>query len=217
MTRTKKPKIFIIEDHQVVRKGLREMLTEFDYEICGEAEDCQNGLKGIKASRPEAVILDLSLGDEDGITIIPDIKELEIPVLVFSMHEDPSHVQRALQAGAQGYVTKQEVMDILIDGIEEILAGKTFVSKRITETMINSWSHKDQEPESDSFESLSKRELEVYLFVGQGYSFSEIAEKLFLSPKTIESYIARIKTKLNLKSNRDLLRHAINHLRRSEI
>ncbi len=211
MTGKKRAGIFIVEDHYVVRRGLKEMLLEFDYEVCGEAADHENGLAGIKSSMPDAVILDLSLGNEDGIDMIEEIQALNIPVLVFSMHEDPIRVQRALRAGAMGYVTKQEVMDILIDAVEEVLSGNSFVSPRITAVMVNSWSQKEAEPEENPLDSLSKREMEVYLFIGKGFSFSEIAEKICLSPKTVESYISRIKTKLTLKSNRDLLRHAIDH------
>jgi len=108
MTNKKKPKIFIVEDHHVVRRGLKEMLQEFDYNVCGEADDIRTGLEGISTQLPDAVIVDLSLGNEDGIDIIQEVQALNIPVLVFSMHEDPIHVQRALQAGALGYVTKQE-------------------------------------------------------------------------------------------------------------
>lgn len=211
MTDNDRPRIFIVEDHQVVRKGLAQMLSEFDFDVCGEAGDLAGGMAGIESHRPDAVILDLSLGNQDGIDMIQGIRALRIPVLVFSMHEDPIHVQRALQAGAAGYVTKQEVMDILIDAIEDVLAGKSFVSPRITAVMVDTWSQKTAEPGDVLSDILSRRELEVYQLVGKGFSFSEIADRLCLSPKTIESYIARIKVKLDLNSNRELLRHAIDH------
>ncbi len=216
MTDTARPRIFIVEDHQVVRKGLAQMLSEFDYDVCGEAGDLEDGMAGIKNRMPDAVILDLSLGNQDGIDMIQGIRELKIPVLVFSMHEDPIRVQRALQAGALGYVTKQEVMDILIDAIEEILSGNSFVSPRITAIMVDTWSQKTAGPDNQLFEPLSKREMEVYRLVGKGYATSEIAVRLCLSPKTIESYIARLKVKLDLATNRELLRHAINHAEQSE-
>ncbi len=206
-------KIYLVEDHQVVRKGLTQMLKQNDYDVCGESVDIKTAFEGILDSTPDLVILDLSLGEENGVDLIKIMKKQKnkTPVLVFSMHEDSFHVQQAIKSGARGYVTKQEIMDTLLDAVQVILSGKLYFSRRVADAMIESLAEYALNQEENQFELLSKREREVYIFLGEGYSFSEIAEKLMIRPKTVESYLARIKIKLNLKKNRDLLRHAIKH------
>ncbi len=206
-------RVYLVEDHQVVRKGLAEMLKQSHYDICGESVDITSALEGILDSTPDLVILDLSLGGENGVDLIKKLKKIKniTPVLVFSMHEDSFHVQQAIQAGAKGYVTKQEIMDTLLDAVHEILSGKSYFSRRVADAMIESLSDYSLNREETQIDLLSKREREVYILLGEGYSFSEIANKLLIRPKTVESYLARIKVKLNLTGNRDLLRHAIKH------
>jgi DNA-binding NarL/FixJ family response regulator len=203
----------------LVRKGLAEMLKQNNYDICGESVDIENAFEGILDSTPDLVILDLSLGGENGVDLIKKMKKNKnkTPVLVFSMHEDSFHVQQAIKSGARGYVTKQEIMDTLLDAVQEILSGKSYFSRRVADAMIESLAEHSLNQEENQFELLSKREREVYIFLGEGYSFSEIAEKLMIRPKTVESYLARIKIKLNLNRNRDLLRHAIKHSSQIEL
>ncbi len=212
-------KIYLVEDHQVVRKGLTQMLKQNDYDVCGESVDIKTAFEGILDSTPDLVILDLSLGEENGVDLIKIMKKQKnkTPVLVFSMHEDSFHVQQAIKSGARGYVTKQEIMDTLLDAVQVILSGKLYFSRRVADAMIESLAEYALNQEENQFELLSKREREVYIFLGEGYSFSEIAEKLMIRPKTVESYLARIKIKLNLKKNRDLLRHAIKHSSQIEL
>ncbi len=206
------PRVFLFEDHPVMRRGLRELLAQQHCLICGEAERVDVGAAPVLAARPDVVLLDLSLADGDGTVLIEALHSecAELPVLVFSMHEDMLHIERALRAGARGYITKQDVLDEVIEGVRAVLKGATYLSRRVRQVVDQ---NDDGEGARTKLKSLSDRELEVYQLMGQGYSSGEIAKKLFLSPKTIETYCSRLKEKFGLATSRDLHRHAIQYMR----
>ncbi len=217
MNMEKPSKIFIVEDHPVVRKGISQILIHNGFIICGEAENCITAFSKITSTLPELIILDLSLNSDEGFHLIKLLRDnqSDVPILIFSMHEDTFHVQRALSEGVDGYVTKQEVMDVLVEAICNILSGKKYFSQRITDVLAEQIK-KLGDNEADFFKSFKQTEKQIYIYVGQGHSLSEIADKVCLSPKSIERYLKKIKNKLCLKHNRDLLRHAIKHASKTE-
>jgi DNA-binding NarL/FixJ family response regulator len=208
--------ILIVEDHPLMRKAVAELLAEGDYGPCREAGTPEEALAAVTRQKPDVIIVDLSLGDVDGCQLIRSLKERhpKLPVLVFSMHADAAHVERAFQAGARGYVAKNEMGDTLLEAMREVLAAKVFVSPRLARGIARQWTVDTVDGKGagggrSALRALSPNEREVYRLFGQGYSIREIAQTLHKSPKTIETYCARIKEKLKIASNRELLRHAI--------
>jgi DNA-binding NarL/FixJ family response regulator len=210
-------KIFIVEDHPIVRKGISQILIQNGFDICGEAENCNAAFKDITSIHPDLVILDLSLGPEEGFQLVKLLREnhSHVSILIFSMHEDTFHVQQALNEDVDGYVTKQEVMDVLVEAIHSIRTGKRYFSQRITDVLAEQIM-KIGDTEANFIKSFNKTEKQIYKYLGQGYSLGEIANEVCLSPKSIERYLKKIKEKLCLKHTRDLLRHAIKHVSKIE-
>jgi len=202
----------IIEDHPVFRFGLRELINqEDDLTVCGEAEDKITAWREIQRLKPDLIILDLSLKDGDGIGLIKDIAKnyKNMPVLVVSMHDESIYAERSLIAGAKGYINKQETSVSIVEAIHCLLKNKVFVSDKIKDEilyhLVGGFGSYDQFP----LERLTDRELEVFQFIGKGFSTNEIADKLNLSTKTIGTYRERIKEKLHLRNARELIRHAM--------
>jgi len=196
-----KTRIFIVDDHPLLRRGLAELINrETDMVFCGEAEDSPSAMRLIAQIKPDLVIVDISLKGYNGIELIKNIKAFDqsIQILVLSMHDESVYAMRVLKAGAKAYVMKQEVVDKVMEAIRRIRAGKVFVSERVASRML------DQvvvggDPATDSpIDLLSDRELEIVSMIGSGQPTREIAAKLHISIKTVESHRARIKEKLNL-------------------
>jgi len=209
----KKSRIFIVDDHAIIREGLTMIINqEEDFEVCGQSEDAAKALKMIKELKPDLVIIDITLKDSSGIELVSDLKRVEcdIPALILSMHDESFYADRAIKAGARGYVMKQETYKNLIKAIRKILSGKIYLSEKMTDRMLNSLSSSQKEPGLSPMERLSKRELEVFELIGQGLSTREIAENIFLSKKTIGAYKEKIKQKLGLKNAAELSRNAFN-------
>ena len=206
----KKYKILVVDDHPIVRRGLRELVAdEPDLEVCGEAEDVAQALEQVEATRPDVVIVDLTLKGGHGLELIQDIKSRNerIKMLVSSMHDESLFAERALRAGASGYISKQESPEKIIDAMRQILRGEIYLSSRMATRLLHRIS--TGEPLNKTpIESLSDRELEVFEMIGQGLSTKQIARKLDLSHKTIETHREKIKSKLNLKNSTELSRHA---------
>jgi DNA-binding NarL/FixJ family response regulator len=165
----------------------------------------------IKELEPDIVIVDLSLKETSGVELIKDLKAqyANLPVLALSMHDESLYAERALRAGAKGYIMKQEATGEVISAIRKVLAGQIYASERMTAKMVRRLVGGAPEVGTSAIERLSDRELEVFLLIGQGYGTRQIAEKLFLSVKTIETYRAHIKEKLNLSDSAELLQYAI--------
>ena len=207
-----KTSIFIVDDHPLLRRGLAELINrEPDMVFCGEAEDAPTAMRLIELIKPDLVIVDISLKGYNGIELIKNIKAFDhkILVLVLSMHDESVYAMRVLKAGAKAYVMKQEVVDKVMEAIRRIRMGKVFVSESVASRML------DQvvvggDPATDSpIDLLSDRELEIVSMLGNGLPTREIAAKLHISIKTVESHRARIKEKLNLDNAIQLVQFCV--------
>lgn len=205
-----KRRIFLVDDHPLVREWLTNLIHQQpDLEVCGEAEDAPRALQAIGALKPDVAIVDITLASGSGLELVKDIKRNapSVVVVVLSMHDESLYAERALRAGARGYVTKRDTTKKIIIAIRDVLEGKLHVSNEfkalMTEKLIEGGTN------SSSVQTLSDRELEVFRMMGQGYETRRIAESLCISMKTVQVYCARIKEKLNLQNITELLREAV--------
>src|SRR5262249_1172788 len=211
--RTKR--IVIIDDHPLFRRGLEQLINSSDdaFNVCGEASDAAAGMDVIRQSKPDLAIVDLSLPGPNGIELIKNIRAefQKLPVLILSMHDESLYALRALRAGAQGYVMKQEALENVIIAIREVLAGRPYLSNDMSSKLIINFASgkKDQ---ADQTDRLSDRELEILELIGKGRDVREIADALRISAKTVETHRAHIKEKLNLKNARQVTRFAVQWL-----
>lgn len=205
-------RVLLVDDHPGVRAGLALLLAREQIGVCGEAEQRSQAVLTADRTAPDVAIVDLSLGQENGLDVVADLNARGIPVLVYSMHEDGEHVQQALTAGARGYVTKREMHRVLVDAIREVAAGRGYIGPRASSTLAAQLRTAARNaPQRD----LSDREREVYELLGEGATTSEIATRMQVSTRTVESYCARLMEKLGLDGMRPLRRKAIRQLRRS--
>ncbi len=211
MDEEKKIKILIVDDHPIVRQGLTLLLNqEANMSVCGEAEDGEMAMYAIEENKPDFLILDVSLKGTDGIELSKKIRSLYpvLPILILSMHDESLLAERALRAGANGYLMKQEGTDKVIDAVHKIMDGKLYLSENMVEVILQKFIHGSASSERSPIQQLSDRELSVFELIGQGIGTKQIAEKLNLSSKTIETYRENIKKKLNLKNYIELIKHA---------
>ena len=207
-----KHKILIVDDHPIIRQGLAELINqEGDFVVCGRVEDAHQAMEAIRKQQPALVVVDISLKDSSGIELIKNIKVQypETAVLVLSMHDESVYAERALRAGAKGYIMKQEASERVIQAIRKVLNGQVYLSDKMAAKMMNKLVGARADVGVSAMEQLSDRELEVFTLIGQGQGTRQIAHKLHLSIKTIETYRAHIKEKLNLADATELLQHAI--------
>jgi DNA-binding NarL/FixJ family response regulator len=209
-----KRRILIVDDHPLVRAGLMGLIqAEPDLAVCGETGTFSGALELFRETGPALVSVDLSLAEGSGLELIGRLTAppSRTRVLVCSMHEESLFAQRALHAGALGYISKEEVTSHVIEAIRRVLAGKVYLSGRMTERLLQSAVRGGCCPQAASFslQDLSNRELEVLGLIGRGLSASRIAEQLHLSVKTIEAHRAKIKQKLNLTCGSELTRYAV--------
>lgn len=208
----KKITVFIVDDHPLVRQGLAQVINgETDMMVCGDAEDAPKALHAVNAKNPDLVIVDISLRGNNGLELIKNIKALKhnLPILVFSMHDETVYAQRALRAGARAYVMKQESADKIITAIRRIMSGDIYVSNRVADQVLHQLVNGSTDPGGSPVDRLSDRELEVIQLIGRGLSTREIASSLNLSVKTIESHRAHIKEKLNLRNATELVQFSV--------
>jgi len=211
---SEKKRIAVVDDHPIVRQGLAELISnQADMTVCCEAEDSADALKVIVKNEPDLAIIDISLKESNGIELIQDlaVRKPALPILVLSMHDESFYAERVLRAGARGYITKSEAPQTVITAVRQILAGNVYVSQRMASRMVAKFVDgraKSTSPE----EQLTNRELQVFELIGNGVSTKEIAKRLHLSVKTIESHRENIKRKLKVKSATELLQHAIQWL-----
>jgi DNA-binding NarL/FixJ family response regulator len=208
----KKSRVVIIDDHAIVRAGLAELINDQgDLVAVGEAESPPQALKVIADAKPDICIVDITLAGGDGIELCKQIHEQwpSIPILVLSMHDESLYAERVLRAGAMGYVMKQEPQETVMNAIRRVLRGETWLSEKMAAKLLRSFSGRGMQADAPPLERLSDRELQIFRMIGQGRSVKDIAEALFLSPKTVETHKEHIKQKLNLSSSNDLLRYAI--------
>jgi DNA-binding NarL/FixJ family response regulator len=210
--RPEKSRILIVDDHPLVREGLRGRITaQSDLKVCGEADDLLTALAAVKATLPDLVVVDLSLKGSHGLDLIKEIKarHSDIKILVVSAYEESLFGERALRAGALGYVNKQEVQSHVIDAIRAVLAGRRYLSPDLLDRLVGQAVGATSNCVTDPIAALSDRELEVFQLIGQGYTTGAIAAQLHRSVHTIDSHREKIKRKLNLRSGTELTQHAV--------
>ncbi len=206
-----KCKVLLVDDHPVVRQGLALFIDrESDLTVCGQANDATSALQAIRNSTPDFVVLDISLEGPDGLELLKILRAEypKLPALVLSMHDELLYAERALRAGANGYIMKQEATDRVLTAIRHILGGDVYLSDRLTKRMLQQFVN-GPVPPRDPLAKLSDRELEVYRLIGTRHGTRQIADELHVSTKTIESYQAHIKEKLALRNARELVQHAV--------
>ncbi len=205
-------KILIVDDHPLMRKGLALSLNaEIDLTVCGQVANAEEALSALEELDPDLAIVDISLPGMSGLELIKHMQALrpEIRTLVVSRHDEALYAERAIRAGARGYVMKLEAGERIVKAVRRVLAGGIYVSEEINERLLLGLAAGRQELAQSPLEVLSDRELEVFEMTGRGLGTREIAERLHLSVKTVESYRARIKDKLNLKTAAELMQHAV--------
>jgi len=211
-TTENKTQILLVDDHPVVLDGLTTIINhERDLNVCGEADDAHEALKAVAELKPDIVVVDISLKNSDGIELTKTIKSKypKLPVVVLSVHDESVYAERALIAGAKAYLMKDAVSENIVKAIRTVLSGEIYVSNTISKKFLHKIAGDKVDTNKTTIEKLSDREFEVFRLIGEGYKPSQIAKKLHLSVKTIETYRGRLKEKLNLNSAIEILQYAI--------
>jgi DNA-binding NarL/FixJ family response regulator len=215
----KKERVVIVDDHPLFRERLSQLINQaLDMEVCGEAEDAQHAIDLIRNTSPDLAIVDITLKGSSGLELIKSIKALSIgvPVLVLSMHEESLYAERALRAGATGYITKHQAADEVLLAIRRVLAGEVYLSEKMTFGFLKSLTATGVNSISRSVDRLTDRELEVLDLIGRGHTTRQIADTLQLGVATVDTYRARIKEKLNFRNAAELQHFAIRWVRERE-
>ncbi|NIO33172.1 MAG: response regulator [Gemmatimonadetes bacterium] len=205
-------RIGLVDDHALVRRGLAEMVDrEPDMEVCGEAADASSALDMIEIAEPELVIVDITLKEGSGLELIKQIKVryASVRMLVLSMHDEKIYAERALRAGAMGYLNKEEPADKVIEAIREVLAGRIYLSGQMADRILQRLVDREADLERSPIDALSDRELEVLELIGRGLTTRHIAKELHLSRKTVDTYRENLKAKLQLSTAAELVRFAV--------
>jgi DNA-binding NarL/FixJ family response regulator len=209
---SQKTKILLVDDHPLVREGLANLINQQpDFEICGEAGNEPQALELVRTVQPSVAIVDITLENGSGIELIKSIKALHpaVTMLVLSMHDESLYAERALRAGARGYIMKREAAKKIIQGIRSVLAGQLFVSDKVAAMMNEKFVEGRTAASGSPVEQLSNRELEVFQLLGLGHNTRQIADHLHVGFKTVQAYCARIKEKLMLANANELLSEAV--------
>ncbi|MBF0302664.1 MAG: response regulator transcription factor [Desulfamplus sp.] len=214
-----KKKIMLVEDHPIFRLGLAELINQEDDLIaCGTSTDVDQAIKEMENLEPNLIIVDISLKNSDGIDLVHHVKKhRDIPILVLSMHDEYLYAQRALHAGAKGYIMKQEAMESVVTAIHHVLSGKVYLNENLKEHILSNIAENFKTKDKTPMDRLTDRELQVFKMVGKGFTSKEIAIRLFLSIKTIGTYRERIKEKLGLKNANELVRCAVHFEKTGQI
>ena len=205
-------RVFIVDDHAFVREWLTNFIEQQnDLCVCGQASEVNDAFAQVEKLNPAIVVVDLSLRSESGLELIKRLQTLKPTprVLVLSMHDEAFYAERALRAGALGYVMKRETTSKVIEGIRQVLQGQFYVSEPLATSMAQKYVGKGPTPGASSIEQLGDRELEVFRLIGQGYENRRIAEELHISPKTVQAHCEHIKEKLGLNNVTALIREAV--------
>jgi DNA-binding NarL/FixJ family response regulator len=204
-------RIVVVDDHPIVRRGLIELINGVDdLTVCAEAADVSTAFDVLHQEEPDLALIDLSLGDGHGLELIKQVRAagLKCKMLVVSMMDEALYADRVLRAGASGYLRKEQATDNIVDAIRQVLDNQVYLSPSATARVLSQVATTDA-PVKRPVETLSDRELEVFELLGDGQTSREIAARLHLSVKTVETYREKIKAKLNLKNGSELTRHAI--------
>jgi DNA-binding NarL/FixJ family response regulator len=201
-----------VDDHPIVRQGLQQMIDrEPDLKVCGEAEEARSALQAIATLKPDIVVMDISLTGPSGIEILRSVRQTDakLRVLVLSMHDETVYAERALRAGANGYIMKQEATEKVLVALRKILGGEVYVSDRVANKMLKQFVGGAPASRRSPLDDLTDRELEVFRLIGEGHGTRQISDELHLSVKTVETYQAHIKEKMGLRNARELVQFAI--------
>ena len=204
---TPKLKVLLVEDHPMFREHLTQLIKrDLGMVICGETDNIREAMDLIHAQKPDIAIVDITLRGSSGLELLKDIKaqDIDINVLVLSMHDEDLYAERALRAGAKGYITKNEASTELIKAIRCVMNGDVYASRQLTSKLLERMTQKRAPADIIDLESLADRELEVFQMLGRGKSTRDIAQVLNLGESTVETYRARIKEKLQLRSAAEL-------------
>jgi DNA-binding NarL/FixJ family response regulator len=205
-------RIFLVDDHPVLRQGMGRLIDDQpDMMMCGEAESPPDAIRLLATAKADVAVVDLTLRGGDGLELCKQIRDRwkELPILVVSMHDESLYAERALKAGARGYVMKQELQETVMNAIRTVAKGQVYLSTTMSAKLLQNLSGHRSSADLPPLARLTDRELEIFRLIGEGQSVRAIADKLFLSTKTVEAHKEHIKQKLNLKSSNELLKYAI--------
>lgn len=215
----KKQTILLVEDHPMTRLGLRMMIdSEDDLEVCGEVGDAANGLTAATRLSPSLVLTDVTLPGRSGFELVQDLAARcpHIPVLVLSMHSEMTYARRALEIGARGYIMKSESSEAILDAIHTVLEGRISLSKPAAAQLLECVNNRSKKKQT-GIEALSPREFEIFKLIGSGATTEGIADRLHLSPKTVETHRSRIKEKLAIHHLSELIALAADWMARESM
>lgn len=204
-------RILIVDDHPVMREGLEGLLAQqSDMQVCGQADTIAKALQEIERAKPDTIVLDLTLGAEDGVDLITRLKKTnpEIRILVLSMHDELLYAERLLSMGVQGYIMKQEASTEFLKALRKVAAGDVYVSQAVNARLLEQISRSRPRGTSSGLDTLTAREKEVLSLTGQGRTTREISQALSMSEKTVDSHRRNIRDKLGLHTSSELLRYA---------
>jgi DNA-binding NarL/FixJ family response regulator len=211
-TSARKSRVFIVDDHPLLREGLTNLINgQVDLFVCGEAKDSAQAINGIAKGQPDVALIDISLNNESGLELLKNVKS-QFPLvglIVLSMHDETLYAERALRAGARGYVMKREATKSVLASIRRVLEGGVFVSEKIINRLVQGPGVRRQAPVTSPVERLSDRELEIFRLLGQGRTPAQIAADLKVSLKTVQTHYTRAKEKLGVNSLTELLCAAV--------
>lgn len=211
-TDRQKRRIFFVDDHPITREGFGQLINyQSDLHMCGEGGTVADALAAIPAAKPDLLIVDISLGDGNGVDLIKAIltRQPGLPILVLSTHDESLYAERALRAGAKGYVMKQSPTSEVMKAIREVLSGQIYLSTAMQTKLIHKHLHGHLPGQNADTDALSDRELEVFQMIGSGRTTRQIAADIHLSVSTVETYRAHIKEKLELRNAMELVRAAV--------
>jgi DNA-binding NarL/FixJ family response regulator len=212
-------RIFIVDDHAVLREGLGGLINQSeDLMVCGESASAEEALERIPAAHPDLAIVDLSLPGIGGLELLKTLK-LQHPslhLLVLSMHDEAHYAERAVRSGARGYIMKHHAVSEVLAAVRQVLGGELYLSQKLSKRIVETAIKADRTRSESPVNSLSDRELEVFKLIGSGMGITEIAKKLKLSSKTVETYQARMKEKLAVKDSAQLFQHALKWIQANE-
>ena len=207
-----KYKVLIVDDHPLMRKGLAlTLITEGDMDVISQCDSAEDAMDQLEKLEPDVAIVDISLPGMSGLELIKHLQVFkpQLKIVVVSRHDEALYAERAIRAGARGYVMKLEAGEVIVDAIQRVMNGGIYVSQEINERLLMGMLNGKNLHSSSPLELLSDRELEVFELTGHGMATRDIAERLHLSVKTVESYRARIKNKLDLNNATELMQHAV--------
>ena len=207
--------VFIVDDHPIVRQGLRQLIDQEEgFIVCGEAENGTQTFAALKVQMPGVMMMDLSLKNENGLELVKNLKALypALPVLVVSVSDEEFYAERAIHAGAMGYIMKTQAANLIIKAIRCIMGGEVYLSDSVSARILRKMSAGNDDSKGSPVDKLSNRELQVFNLIGTGLGTRQIAERLSRSVKTVETYREHIKSKLDLKDSSELVQNAIQWL-----